>query len=273
MPPWPFDVSILCTAPLVFTLNMIYRTCVMWHAMFSHHRRLWVENPTRQCKIIIIFWMALQSMGDDSSHHVIGRSDLYSYRHLVIMGWSTHELMESSKGYSISKWSVSSTTADILFTVSKGAQCHINNGEKLHKDSLSSLKFTFNMRRRGIFARATWFDERIVDYDEMWLPGTSQLRIMMVLFWGVLCSYQNTIQPPLMSEWEAISSLHCYYSTTIKWGGAAVEDSTAWVLMDVEAVINNELLCVKPILELWIYYAGSWKTHILCIYYNGGGHV
>lgn len=69
--------------------------------------------------------------------------------------------------------------------------------------------------------------QRTANSNLMWLPTASQFRIMMVLFGGILCWYciikQCNSFP--MSDWRPISSLHCYYSPTNKWGSSTSERS------------------------------------------------
>lgn len=108
MPPWPFDIPILCPGLLVFTLNMIYRTCLLWHSVLLHHGRLWAENLTCQYKIVTSFERSLNHCGttvnitswEDRIYIARGRK-VFSDNGMIIYG-----LMESSKGYSISKSSV-----------------------------------------------------------------------------------------------------------------------------------------------------------------------
>lgn len=144
---------------------------------------------------------------------------------------------------------LASDSVDILSTLSKGAH-YINNDGNLHKNSMSST---------GIYIQC----KDVAYSDVMWLPGTSQLWIMMVLLWGSSVH----IKTQYSHLWRVNEKHYPVYTVIIQL--QTNEESQLWkrahvtVLMDAEAVINNELPCEKPTLELGIYYIDSWKTQWL----------
>lgn len=64
----------------IFTLNMIYGTCLLRHEELSHRWEIISRKPDTSIYNHCNFWTALESMRDDGEHHVNRRSDLCSSR-------------------------------------------------------------------------------------------------------------------------------------------------------------------------------------------------